>query len=159
MPSPPLTGKRVYVEKGVTDSFDGLESQIAKLEQSSPQTYYVVVVRLSGTGPMATTGSKRAGRTPRRPSRWRGTSLSKFLLRNGRRYPGKTTWNDVHRAWIAKEVFAEPAQQYVLSDGLAAVEAATLRCQQWTERLRELTAGGSWGPWSRRCKRCVGSNS
>ena len=41
--------------------------------------------------------------------------LSKFLLRNGRRYPGKTTWNDAHRAWIAKQTFAEPAQQYVLS--------------------------------------------
>ena len=52
---PPLTEKRVYVEKGVPDSFDGLESQIAKLERSSPQTYYVVVVRSSGTGPKATT--------------------------------------------------------------------------------------------------------
>jgi uncharacterized membrane protein YgcG len=52
---PPLTGKRVYVEKGVPDSFEGLESQIAKLERSSPQTYYVVVVRSSGTGPKATT--------------------------------------------------------------------------------------------------------
>jgi len=52
---PPLTGKRVYLEKGVPDSFDGLESQIAKLERSSPQTYYVVVVRSSGTGRKATT--------------------------------------------------------------------------------------------------------
>jgi transposase len=72
--------------------------------------------------------------------------LSKFLLRNGRRYSGKTTWNDAHRAWIAKEVFAEPAQQYVLSDGLATVEAATLRCQQLTQRLRELTAGWRLAP-------------
>ncbi len=67
--------------------------------------------------------------------------LSKFLLRNGRRYPGKTTWNERHRAWVAKEVFAEPAQQYVVSDGLAAVEAASLRCKQLTERLRELVVG------------------
>jgi transposase len=72
--------------------------------------------------------------------------LSKFLLRNGRRYPGKTTWNDAHRAWIAKEAFAEPAHQYVLSDGLATVEAATLRCQQLTERLRELTKGWELEP-------------
>ena len=67
--------------------------------------------------------------------------LSKFLLRNNRRYPGKTTWNASHLAWIAQEVFAEPAQQYVVSDGLAAVEAATLRCTQLTERLREFTKG------------------
>ncbi len=38
----------------MADSFDGLESQIAKLERSSPQTYYVVVVRSSGTGTKAT---------------------------------------------------------------------------------------------------------
>jgi uncharacterized membrane protein YgcG len=50
---PALTDKRVYVEKGVPDSFEGLESQIAKLERSSPQTYYVVVVKSSGTGPNA----------------------------------------------------------------------------------------------------------
>lgn len=65
--------------------------------------------------------------------------LSKFLLRQGRRYPGKTAWNDAHRAWIAKQEFAEPAQRYVLSDGLAAVEAASLRVAQLTARLRELT--------------------
>lgn len=64
--------------------------------------------------------------------------LSKFLLRHGRRYLGKTTWNDAHRAWIVGEKFAEPAQQHVLADGLAAVEAATLRVSQLTERLREL---------------------
>lgn len=63
--------------------------------------------------------------------------LGKFLLRHGRRYPGKTTWNDAHRAWIAGQAFAEPAQQHVLADGLAAVEAAALRCRQLTERLRE----------------------
>lgn len=67
--------------------------------------------------------------------------LSKFLLRHGRRYPGKTTWNDAHRAWIAGQRFAEPAQQHVLEDGLAAVEAATLRVAQHTQRLRELAEG------------------
>ena len=64
--------------------------------------------------------------------------LSKFLLRQGRRSPGKTTWTDAHRAWVAGQKFAEPAQSHVLADGLAAVEAATLRVSQLTERLREL---------------------
>ena len=64
--------------------------------------------------------------------------LSKFLLRHGKRYPGRTTWNSTHLAWIAKQTFDQPAQQYVLADGLAAVEASTLRVSQLTERLREL---------------------
>ena len=68
--------------------------------------------------------------------------LSKFLLRQGRPYAGKTTWNDAHRAWIAGQAFAQPAQQYVLTDGLAAVEAASLRVAQLTDRLRQLT--GTW---------------
>jgi transposase len=66
--------------------------------------------------------------------------LSKFLLRHGRRYPGKTTWNDAHQAWIAGQTFALPAQQSVLADGLAAVETATLRVAQLTERLKEVAA-------------------
>jgi len=66
--------------------------------------------------------------------------LGKFLLRHGRRYPGKTAWNDTHRAWIVAQEFAEPAQKYVVADGLAAVESATLRVAQLTERLRELVA-------------------
>jgi transposase len=66
--------------------------------------------------------------------------LGKFLLRQGRHYSGKTTWNPKHRAWIAKQVFAEPAQNHVLADGLAAVDSATLRVAQLTQRLREVAA-------------------
>src|SRR3954447_24933787 len=42
--------------------------------------------------------------------------LAKFLLRHGRIYPGKTSWNEAHRSWIAKQTFAEPAQERVLAD-------------------------------------------
>src|SRR4029079_3737006 len=72
--------------------------------------------------------------------------LTKFLLRHGRRYPGKTTWNDAHRAWIAKQTFTEAAQQHVLADGLATVEANTLRCQQLTGKLRELAEDWQLAP-------------
>jgi transposase len=72
--------------------------------------------------------------------------LSKFLLRQGRRYPGKTTWNDAHRAWIAGLLFVEPAQQHVLADGLATVETATLRVAQLTDRLRQLTENWRLAP-------------
>jgi transposase len=66
--------------------------------------------------------------------------LSKFLLRHGRHYAGKTTWNPKHRAWIAQQTFAEAAQNHVLADGVAAVESATLRVAQLTQRLRETAA-------------------
>jgi transposase len=66
--------------------------------------------------------------------------LAKFLLRQGRCYPGKTAWNETHRAWIAAQTFAEPAQRYVLADGLAVVESARLRVAQLTERLRDVAA-------------------
>jgi transposase len=89
---------------------------------------------------------ERAREDAKKTERVARHQLSKFLLRNGRRYLGKTTWNDAHRAWIAKEVFAEPAQRSVLSDGLATVEAAGLRCQRLTERLRELTKDWELGP-------------
>jgi transposase len=85
---------------------------------------------------------ERAREDAKKSERVARHQLSQFLLRHGKRYPGKTTWNDAHQAWIAQQAFAEPAQHYVLSDALAAVAAATLRCQQLTPRRRELTE--SW---------------
>jgi transposase len=84
---------------------------------------------------------ERAREDAKKTERVARHQLSKFLLRNNRRYPGKTNWTDAHRAWIAQEVFPEPAQQYVLSDGLATVEIATQRCNQLIERLRESIKG------------------
>lgn len=72
--------------------------------------------------------------------------LSKFLLRHGRVYPGKTTWNATHRAWIAKQTFDHVAQRRVLADGLAAVELATTRVDRLTDDLRELSATWSLAP-------------
>ena len=103
---------------------------------------------------------ERAREDAKKAERVARHQLSKFLLRNGRRYPGKTTWNDAHLAWIAKQEFAEPAQQHVLADGLAAVEAATLRCQTIDRTAeggdRGLVAGAA-GQGA--CRRCAGSSS
>jgi uncharacterized membrane protein YgcG len=52
-PFPALSDKRVYVA-GVPDRYSSLESQINQLERSSPQTYYVVVVKGTGPGENAT---------------------------------------------------------------------------------------------------------
>ncbi len=48
-PYPAFTGDRVYVA-GVSDRFDGLADQIKRLETTSPQTYYVAVVKSFGDG-------------------------------------------------------------------------------------------------------------
>jgi transposase len=72
--------------------------------------------------------------------------LSKFRLRPGRRDPGKTTWTAAHRAWIAGQAFAEPAQAYVLADALATVEAAGRRVEPLARRLRELAATWDGAP-------------
>jgi hypothetical protein len=48
-PFPDFTGKRVYVAE-VPDRYGAIADQITRLERSSPQTYYVVVVRSAGEG-------------------------------------------------------------------------------------------------------------
>jgi len=52
-PFPAFAGQRVYVA-GVPDRYDDLAGQIKRLERSSPQTYYVVVVESTGPGGSAT---------------------------------------------------------------------------------------------------------
>lgn len=81
---------------------------------------------------------ERAREDARKAERVARHQLSKFLLRQGRVYTGKTTWNGAHRAWIAGQHFTAAAQQHVLADALAAVEVAGLRVRQLTERLRQL---------------------
>jgi transposase len=98
----------------------------------------LVVVFIPDEATEAIRDLERARDDAKKAERVARHQLSKFLLRQGRLYPGKTTWNDTHRAWIAGQVFTEPAQQYVLIDSLAAVEGASLRVQQLTERLRAL---------------------
>ncbi len=63
--------------------------------------------------------------------------LSKFLLRHGRAYPGKTSWNAAHMAWVAGQEFAQPADRQVLADYREAVELAGARVARLTLRMRE----------------------
>src|SRR5262249_37412212 len=52
-PIPAFTGERVYVS-GVADEYGPLRDDIARLERTSPQTYYVVVVRSTGADKRST---------------------------------------------------------------------------------------------------------
>src|SRR5262245_36838251 len=79
--------------------------------------------------------AKRAERSARH-------QLGKFLLRHGRRYPGKTAWTGQHLAWIGKQHFEHQAQQRVLVDYLKSVEDATERVRKLTNDIAELVE--SW---------------
>jgi len=82
--------------------------------------------------------AKRAERTSRH-------QLSKFLLRHGRRYEGKTSWRGMHLDWARGQTFAHEALNRVLIDYVQAVENATARVDRLTQDIAELVE-----TWSRR---------
>jgi transposase len=61
-----------------------------------------------------------------------------FLLRHGRRFPGKTTWGRGHWRWLLQQVMEHPAQQIVLQEYLDAVREAGARVQRLTGQIQEL---------------------
>jgi len=61
-----------------------------------------------------------------------------FLLRHGRRYPGKTTWGRGHWRWLLQQVMEHPAQQIVLQEYLDAVRQASDRVQRLYGQIQEL---------------------
>ena len=63
--------------------------------------------------------------------------LSKFLLRHGRIYAGKTSWNPAHMAWVTQQAFELPAERQVLADYREAVELAGARVVRLTARMGE----------------------
>jgi transposase len=63
--------------------------------------------------------------------------LSKFLLRQDRRWEG-ATWTQKHQDWIRTQQFAYPAQQRVLEDYLKTVEDLAERVARLTAAMEEL---------------------
>lgn len=72
--------------------------------------------------------------------------LSKFLLRQGRRYHRPTAWSGLHHKWIAQQRFTQPAHQDVLEDYRIAVLEAGARVERLTKRIEELVAGSELAP-------------
>jgi transposase len=83
--------------------------------------------------------AKRAERTSRH-------QLSKFLLRHGRRYEGKTAWTGMHLDWARGQAFAHEALNRVLVDYVQAVENATARVDRLTQDIAELVETWSQRP-------------
>lgn len=83
--------------------------------------------------------AKRAERTARH-------QLDKFLLRHGRRFPGKTRWVKEHRRWILAQQFENPAHRLVLSEYYAAVQDQESRVERLTASLIELAQAWKLAP-------------
>ena len=86
---------------------------------------------------------ERARDAAKRAERAARQQLSKFLLRQGRWFEGRSTWRPAHLAWLAKQQFDNKAQQDVMNDYREAVELATARVARLTARLAERVA--AWG--------------
>ncbi len=72
--------------------------------------------------------------------------LSKFLLRHGRSYPGKTNWTNMHLDWIRKQNFEQEAQECVLREYLRAVEQAREQLERLGDVLARLVEGCKLAP-------------
>jgi transposase len=89
---------------------------------------------------------ERARDDAKRAERAARHQLSKFLLRHGRCFAGKSTWGPAHQAWLAGQAFDHPAQRDVMGDYREAVELATARVGRLTERMAERSAAWEKAP-------------
>lgn len=68
--------------------------------------------------------------------------LSKLLLRHDVRYEDTTsTWNDRHRAWLAKVDLGQRGAQATLADYIGAIDALTIRRDSIEATITELIPG------------------
>lgn len=72
--------------------------------------------------------------------------LSKFLLRQGRRYGGKTTWTNTHLDWIRKQAFAHEAQDLMLREYLTTLEQARAQVARLTDAVERLAKTSRLAP-------------
>jgi len=72
--------------------------------------------------------------------------LSKFLLRNGRVWPGKSAWTQRHRAWLARQRFDELDLELVYADLLATVDALSDRRDRLNRALEQIARRDAY--WS-----------
>jgi transposase len=81
---------------------------------------------------------ERARDDAKRAERVARNQLSKFLLRHGRRFEGKTSWTRQHYRWLSTQTFEHPAQQRVLADYLKTAQDIEQRVTQLTKSMEEL---------------------
>jgi transposase len=71
--------------------------------------------------------------------------LSGFLLRHGHHY-NRSAWTLMHRRWLAGLRFEQAVHHIVLEDCIAAVEAATARCERLEAHIKAMLPDWSLTP-------------
>ena len=72
--------------------------------------------------------------------------LKAFLLRQGRRYPGRKGWTLPYRRWLTDLSFPSAAQHIALQEYRDAIAEAEQRIDRLTEQLRQLAPTWRWAP-------------
>ncbi len=72
--------------------------------------------------------------------------LKAFLLRQGRRYPGREGWTLPYRRWLADLSFPTAAQHITLQEYRDTIDETERRIDRLTEPLRQLAPTWRWAP-------------
>ena len=69
-----------------------------------------------------------------------------FLLRQGRRYPGRAGWTRPYRRWLADLSFPRAPQHIALQEYRDTIDETERRVERLTDQLRQLTPAWRWAP-------------
>ena len=72
--------------------------------------------------------------------------LKAFLLRQGRRYPGRAGWTRPYRRWLADLSFPLAPQHIALQEYRDTIDETERRVERITDQLRQLTPAWRWAP-------------
>lgn len=72
--------------------------------------------------------------------------LKAFLLRQGRRYPGRDGWTLAYRRWLTDLRFASTPQHIALHEYRDTIDETERRLERLTEQLRQLAPTWRWAP-------------
>jgi transposase len=72
--------------------------------------------------------------------------LKGFLLRQGFRYTGKSSWNDAHQRYLASLVMPQSPQQIAFQEYIHAITDATARLERLTQAVEDALPGWKWEP-------------
>ena len=72
--------------------------------------------------------------------------LKAFLLRQGRRYPGRDGWTLAYRRWLTDLSFPRAAQHIALQEYRDTIDETERRLERLTEQLRQLAPTWRWAP-------------
>jgi transposase len=72
--------------------------------------------------------------------------LKAFLLRHGRRFPGRAGWSGAYRRWLADLQFPTVAQHIALQEYRETIAETEHRVDRLTDQLHQLASTWRWAP-------------